>query len=189
MTWYDFWKFLHVGFAVLWVGGGAMIQFFALRTLRAHDNKRTVEFAGDVEWIGSRLLTTFSAGAFLTGIGLVWNAPFWKIGDDWIVIGLVLFAVTFLAGAAFFGPEAGRISRLAAAEGPNSPVVQARIRRILVLSRIDLVVLFLILFDMAVKPSFDDGWTIVGALVIAAVVAAVLVVPASRSNTVAAPAE
>ena len=49
MTWYQFWKFLHVGFAVLWVGGGAMIQFFALRALRSQDNERTVEFAADVE--------------------------------------------------------------------------------------------------------------------------------------------
>jgi uncharacterized membrane protein len=189
MTWYEFWKFLHVGFAVLWVGGGAMMQFFALRAFGSHDDERTVEFAADVEWIGSRLLTAFSAGAFLTGLGLVWNAPFWKIGDDWIIIGLVLFAVTFLAGAAFFGPEAGRISKLATAEGPSSPAVQARIRRILVLSRIDLVVLFLIVFDMVVKPSFSDGWTIIGALVVAAVVAGLLVIPASRANTVAARAE
>lgn len=178
MTWYDFWKFLHVSFAVLWVGGGAMMQFFGLRVLAAKSNERVVHFAADVEWIGGRLLTTFSAGALLTGIALVVNAPYWGFGDDWIIIGLVLFAVTFVSGAAFFGPEAGRISKLAAAEGPDSPAVQARVRRLLVLTRIDLVVLFLIVFDMVVKPSFSEGWTIVGALVIAAVVAAVIVIPA-----------
>lgn len=188
MTWYDFWKFLHVSFAVVWVGGGAMIQFFALRTLAAESNERLVQFAGDVEWIGSRLLTAASAGAFLTGLALVWNAPFWTFGDDWIVIGLVLFGVTFLAGLAFFGPEAGRISKLAAAEGPDSRAVQARIRRILVLSRIDLVVLFLVIFDMAVKPSFSDGWMIVGVLLVAVAVGALLVLPARRSAAVV-PAE
>jgi hypothetical protein len=57
------------------------------------------------------------------------------------------------------------------------------------LSRIDLVLLFLIVFEMVVKPSFSDGWTIVGALVVAAIVAAAIVIPASRANTVAAPAE
>jgi uncharacterized membrane protein len=186
LTWYELWKFLHVSFALLWVGGGAMMQFFALRALASKSNERVVQFAADVEWIGGRLLTTFSAAALVTGIALVVNAPYWGFGDDWIVIGLVLFAITFVAGAAFFGPEAGRISRLAAAEGPDSPVVQARIRRILVLSRIDLVVLFLIVFDMVVKPSFSDGWTIVGALVLAAVVAAALVLPAQRSAAVPA---
>jgi hypothetical protein len=42
------------------------------------------------------------------------------------------------------------------------------------------VILFLIIFDMVVKPTFDDGWTIVGALLAAAVLAALLVAPASR---------
>ena len=49
------------------------------------------------------------------------------------------------------------------------------------LSRVDLVVLFLIIFDMAVKPSFSEGWTIVGALAVGAAVAALLVLPARRS--------
>ena len=181
MTWYDLWLFLHISFAVLWIGGGAMMQFFALRALASDSPERLAQFSQDVEWIASRFLTAFALGAFLTGVGLVVNAEFWDFGDDWIVIGLVLFAITFLAGAAFFGPEAGRIGKLAAAEGPTSPVVQARIRRLLVLTRIDLVVLFLIIFDMAVKPSFDDAWTIVGALVVAAGLAALLVLPAQRS--------
>jgi hypothetical protein len=139
-----------------------------------------------VEWVGSRVLTVAAAGAFLSGLGLVWDAPFWNFDDDWILIGLGLFAVTFVAGAAFFGPESGRIAKAAAAQGPSSPEVTARIRRILVLSRIDLVILFLILFDMAVKPSFDDGWTIIGALVVAAALAALLVLPRARA-AVAAP--
>jgi len=188
LTWYQFWKFLHVGFAVTWVGGGAVSQFYALRALRDGSAERIAQFALDVKWVGDRVLVGAALGAFLTGLTLVWNAPFWTIGNDWIVIGLVLFAVTFLTGALFFGPEAGRIAKQLEAEGAASPGAQARIRRLLVLSRVDLVVLFLIVFDMVVKPSFSDGWTIVGALVVAAVVAALLVAPARRSF-VAAPAE
>ena len=181
MTWYDFWLFLHISFAVLWIGGGAMMQFFALRALASRSGERLAQFTLDVEWIASRFLTAFALGAFLTGVALVMNAEFWTFGDDWIMIGLVLFAVTFLAGMTFFGPESGRIGKLIEAEGPNSPAVQARIRRLLVLSRIDLVVLFLIVFDMAVKPSFDEGRIIVGALLVATALAALLVLPARRS--------
>ena len=180
MTWYLFWKFLHVSFAVTWVGGGAVSQFFALRALKDGSAERMAQFAMDVRWIGDRVLVGSALGAFLSGLGLVWNAPFWTIGTDWITIGLILFAVTFLTGALFFGPEAGRIGKLIDAEGAGSPDAQARIRRLLVLTRIDLVVLFLIVFDMVVKPSFDDGWTIVGALLVAAVLAALLVSPALR---------
>jgi len=185
LTRYDLWLFLHISFAAIWVGGGVIVQFFALRALASGSAERMTTFALDVEWIGSRVLTVAALGAFLSGVGLVWNSRFIDFGDDWIVIALVLFAVTFIAGVGFFGPESGRIAKAAEAQGPSSPEVQARIRRILVLSRIDLVILFLILFDMAVKPSFSDGWTIVGALVVAAVLAALLVLPARRSMRVA----
>jgi uncharacterized membrane protein len=180
VTWYLFWKFLHVSFAVTWVGGGAVTQFYALLALKDGSAERMAQFALDVKWIGDRVLLGAALGAVLSGLGLVWNAAFWTIGTDWIVIGLILFAVTFLTGALFFGPEAGRIAKEIEAEGAQSPSAQARIRRLLVLSRIDLVVLFLIIFDMVVKPSFDDTSTIVVALLVAAALAALLVLPALR---------
>jgi hypothetical protein len=34
MTWYEFLLSFHISMAVIWVGGGAMAQLFALRTLR-----------------------------------------------------------------------------------------------------------------------------------------------------------
>ena len=181
MTWYEFLLFLHIAGAVVWVGGSAMIQFFALRTIGSGSGQRLVDFARDTEWMGLRVLMPFSALAFFAGLGLVWNAAFWEIGDDWILIGLGLFGLTFLAGMLFFGPEGGRVGKLVAAEGPSSPVVQARIRRLIVLSRIDLVLLFLIVFDMVVKPSFSDGWTIVAGLAGAGALAAALVGPSMRS--------
>jgi hypothetical protein len=109
------------------------------------------------------------------GAALVHKAAFWHVKDDWILIGIGLFAVTFLSGALVFGPEAGRIAKIVDAEGPTSPTAVARIRRLLVATRIDLVVLYLIIFDMVMKPSFDDGWTIVGALLVAAALSALLV--------------
>ena len=175
LTWYQLLKFLHISTAVVWIGGGAMVQFFGLRALVDRSGRRLAEFATDVEWIASRVLTAAAGATFLLGVGLVWNASFWTFGDDWIVIGLILFAITFVAGVAFFGPESGRVAKLIAAQGGSSPEVQARITRLIVLSRIDLVVLFLIIFDMSVKPSFDDGWVIFGVLVAATILAALLV--------------
>jgi uncharacterized membrane protein len=175
MTWYDFLLFVHISCAAVWVGGSSIMQFFGLRALGAGSAERLASFLGDIEWIGFRVLMPFSLGAFLAGVGLVWNAAFWQIGDDWIVIGLALFALTFLAGLLFFGPEGGRVEKLIEAEGPSSPAVQERIKRLIVLTRIDLVLLFLIIFDMTVKPSFHDGRTILGALLAAAALSLLLV--------------
>jgi uncharacterized membrane protein len=158
MTWYEFLLFFHVSMAVIWVGGGAMMQFFGLRAIRDTDPMRLVQFGQDIEWIGSRILLPTSLLAAVSGVLLVIDSDFWGFGDDWIVIGIVLFAITALAGALFFGPEAGRLGRLVEAEGPLSPAVQAKLRRLLALSRADLMLLFLIIFDMSVKPEWGDLW-------------------------------
>ena len=169
---------------VIWLGGGFAAQFFALRALRATDPTRLAEFAADVQWIGTRVFTSASLLAFISGLALVIDADFWGFGDDWIVLGLALFAITFLAGALFFGPEAGRIAKLVADEGPASPDAQARIQRILAITRADLVLLFLLVFDMTVKPSFDDAW-LYGAIAVAAVAAALLVGNGMRAQSAA----
>jgi uncharacterized membrane protein len=158
MTWYEFLLFFHIAMAVIWVGGGAMLQFIGVRAIRDPDPKRLVQLGQDVEWVATRVLVPASLLAFVSGVLLVIDSDFIGFGDDWIVIGLVLFAVTFLAGALYFGPESGRVGKLAEAEGPTSPVVQSRLQRLLALTRADLMLLFLILFDMAVKPEWGDAW-------------------------------
>jgi uncharacterized membrane protein len=158
MSWYEFLLFFHIAMAVIWVGGGTMVQLFALRAMRAPDPIRMAEFAGDVEYLGNRTFVPASLLAFVSGLWLVIDADFVGFGDDWIVIGLILFAVTFVAGAFFFGPESGRIKKAIEAEGPTSAAVQARIQRLLALSRADLMLLFLIIFDMSVKPEWGDVW-------------------------------
>jgi uncharacterized membrane protein len=176
VSFYEFLLFAHIAGAVIWVGGGVMIQLFAFRAIRSDDTDRIANITTDIEWVGSRILVPVSLLTFLLGVGLVWESSALGFGDDWIVIGLVLFAVTFLAGAGFFGPESGRIAKLVALHGAGSPEARARIRRILILSRIDLVLLFVLIFDMSVKPSFDDGWTLTLALVAAVALGLLLAV-------------
>ena len=156
MSWYEFLLFVHVAAAVIWVGGATVVQFFALRTMKATDPMRMAEFAGDAEATGNRVFVPAALVALVSGLWLVIDSDFLGFGDDWIVIGLLLFAGTFLAGALFFGPESGRIKRALEAEGPTSPEAQRRIQRIIAFSRADLMALFLLVFDMTVKPSWGD---------------------------------
>jgi uncharacterized membrane protein len=188
LSWYEFLLFSHIAMAAIWVGGGTAIQFFALRVLRATDPMRLAEFAKDVEWVGNRVFIPASGLAVVTGILLVIESAFWGFGDDWIVIGLILFAVTFLAGALFFGPESGRVGKQIEQEGPASPAVQARVQRLLALSRADIMVLFLIVFDMATKPEWGDLslWVAIAGF---AALAAVLVRHGLRTRVGGATAE
>jgi uncharacterized membrane protein len=187
MSRYELLLFVHIATAAIWVGGATIMQFFGLRAMRAPDPMRLVDLGGDIEWIGSRVLIPASALAVVSGVLLVIDSDVWGFDDDWIALGIVLFAITFLAGALFFGPESERLGKLAEAEGPTSPAVLAKLQRLLALTRADLMLLFLIIFDMSVKPSWGDGSLWIAVLAFAAL-AALLVRNGMNAKLAAAPA-
>ena len=171
MTWYSFLLFVHVAMAVIWVGGGLMMQFFALRTKMSGDPERMATLGEDIEWIANRVFIPGSLLAFVTGVLLVIESDFYGFGDDWIVVGLALYAISFFSGILFLGPESGRIGKLTA-EG--SPEAGPRMARLVFFARLELILLFGLIYDMTVKPSFDEAgsllWGIAGALVAAGLV-------------------
>ncbi len=172
MTWYTFFKFVHVIMAVTWVGGATAIQFYALRTLGTRDGNRMATFAGDTEWVGMRVFMPASLILFLAAIGLMVNGH-WPWGTLWVDYGLTVFAVSFVVGAGYLGPESGRIKQTIEAHGADSPQAQARIRRILLVSRAELVLLIGVVYAMTVKPTSSNGlgWAIGVAALMAVAIA------------------
>lgn len=147
-------KVFHVLAAVIWVGGAAAVQVFAIRTLGAAEPARMAAFAKDAEWVGTRIFTPASLLVLAMGIWMVVDRPDFAFGDTWIVLGLGGILFSALVGSLFLGPESGRIGKLIEANGADNPEVQRRLRRIFVISRIELVVLLLIVVDMVVKPGY-----------------------------------
>jgi uncharacterized membrane protein len=187
MTWYTFFKSVHVITAVIWVGGAAMIQAYAFRILRTGDGKRQADFAKDTEVIGMRVFVPASLILFLAAIAMMINLD-WSWSQNWIILGLIAFGLSFALGAGFLGPESGRIAGLIEKQGPASPAVQARIRRILMISRCELVVLLIVIVNMVVKPVGQNGW-FWGLLVVMVLgIAAVLVLYTRGAQQVPAPA-
>ena len=147
---YTVFKFLHVLLAVVWVGGATMLQVFAWFALRSKLPGRAAEFAREAEWVGTRVFTPASILLLLIGIWLVHDGH-WGFGHFWIIAGFIAFVLSFVIGAGFLGPESGRLAKEIEAQGPDAPAVKARIARILNISRIDTVVLLLIVFLMVTK--------------------------------------
>ena len=140
----------HIVAAVIWVGGALMIQILALFALRSPLPGRTAEFAGEAEIVGMRLFAPTSLILLGLGFYLV-SSGHWGY-HLWIWLALAGFAASFLTGIAFLGPESGRIKKVIQAQGPESPEATSRIRRILTVSRIEALILVLIVFDMVLKP-------------------------------------
>ncbi|MFL6038082.1 MAG: DUF2269 family protein, partial [Gaiellaceae bacterium] len=183
MTWYTFFKSAHVVAAAVWIGGAAMIQALAFRIVRTGDARRQAEFAKDTEVVGMRVFIPATWVLLLAGIAMMINFD-WSWGQNWIVLGLIAFALSFAVGAGFLGPEGGRIAAIIEREGPASPEALARIHRILLISRCELVVLATVLVNMVVKPSGNAGW-FWGMLIamLAGIAAVLLTYRASRRET------
>ena len=142
---------VHILGAVIWVGGSTALQVLATRALRAATPETMATIAGQASWIGSRIFAPPAVVLLLAGIGLVGEGG-WGYGEPWIVFALAVFAFSFLLGAFVLGPEAGRLRALIDERGPADGEVRARLRRSFLLSRIELVLLLLVVVDMAVKP-------------------------------------
>jgi uncharacterized membrane protein len=149
---YNTFKFVHVFAAIVWVGAGLYFQFQATRLNRLGDPGRLAVFSKDVEFAGLRLLMPASIVVLLAGIAMVLYSPGLNFSDTWIAIGLMGYAATFVTGAAFIGPTAGKLGAAIEADGPDAPEVAALRKRIFTISRIDQVVLFLVIVAMVFKP-------------------------------------
>jgi uncharacterized membrane protein len=156
MTWYELLLFVHIAGAIIWIGGGFLFQVYGLLELRTGDARVIARFAGNAGLIGERLFTPTALVVVLAGVGLMIDGS-WPWGRLWVVFALAAYAISFLLGVGVLSPTAKRI----AAVGPETDEGQRLIRRIFALLRVDLMLLFAIVFAMVVKPTSDDVATIV----------------------------
>src|SRR5215208_1951010 len=159
MTRYDFLVLLHVTAVIVWLGAGTTMDLLFLRAERLREPLE-LKRAGDMmEWLVPRVFIPSAISTLVLGVFAGWDGP-WSFGDLWILIGLVGWAANFFTGLLFIKPQAEKMPKILA-----------------VVSRIQLLALFLVVADMVIKPTGDDeGVLIVGAaILVAAIVAGVLV--------------
>jgi uncharacterized membrane protein len=142
----------HILFAVVWVGSNTAIQIFVIRA-RLAGADRLVYFAKEIEWYGTRVLIPASLTLVVLGFLLLNESDgAWDLGQGWVLFGFVVWVLSFIVGAGYLGPESGRLSKMAEERSPEDPEYQRRIARIFVVSRIELLLLILVVLDMTVKP-------------------------------------
>ncbi len=147
---YQWFLSVHILAAVLWVGGAFTIQLFAIRAVRANEGPRLATLTSEIEWVGTRLFIPSSLILVIFGFLLIhegnWSYQFW------LVFPIVVWAASFIAGAGFLGPQSGKLSEEIERHGIDSAQARARLGRILTVSRIELLLLLLVVLDMALKP-------------------------------------
>ena len=147
---YDTLKFFHVLAAITWVGSAIYAQALATN-VTGGDPARLVATAKDIGDLGKRLITPAAIAVLVFGVWIV-AVSAWNFTDTWVLLGLAGIAATIATGAGFLGPESERLGKLTAERDPSDPEIQRRIKRIFAVSRVDLVVLTLVVADMVFKP-------------------------------------
>lgn len=163
MDWYSIVKFLHVAFAVVWVGGGFTIMLLAVRADRAGNVDGMLQTMRATGELGNRLFMPASMLTLLSGLTLCW---FWiGFADLWVIIGLIGFATTASIGSVIFKPTADRMTAMIAKDGVTPAVLDAG-RRILRIARLDYTVMLIVIAAMVLKPTSGDT-AILAAMVVA----------------------
>lgn len=150
-VYYDTLKFLHVLAAITWVGSAIYAQALATKVMAENDPVRLARTAKDIADLGKRLITPVAIAVLILGIWIV-AVSSWNFTDTWVLLGLIGIGITIATGAGFLGPESERLAKLSAERDPSDPEIQRRIKRVFMVSRIDLVVLVLVVADMVFKP-------------------------------------
>jgi uncharacterized membrane protein len=140
--------FLHVMAAITWVGGAILIHVYLSRTLRAKDQGELVRRLEDIKAVGNSFFAPVSLSVMILGFAVLGVERIGVFSQFWIVTGLIGFAFSFLVGFFYLGPEAGK---LAEAFGSGAGT-QARLRRYVITSRLELLILTIVVFFMVVKP-------------------------------------
>ena len=147
MTKHEAIKFAHVLLAIIWVGGGTLAAIFATRARKADDTHKKA-MVHDLDFVASRV---FSPAGVLTaafGVWLVIDSDAFSFGDTWIVIGIGAVVVSAVLGMAVLAP----LTKKLIGEFDAGSSGEATFGRILLISRIDLVVLLIAVWAMATRP-------------------------------------
>jgi uncharacterized membrane protein len=150
-SWYLTFKAVHVGFAVIWIGGGVFLTVLGIVAERSTDPAQLAAVARQAATVGEKFFTPSSLITLLAGIAMMLNTN-WGWDHFWIAAGLVGFASTFVVGIGFLGPRLKKLHALMQTAGPTAPETQAAIKQILLIARFDIAVLLVVVVDMVVKP-------------------------------------
>jgi uncharacterized membrane protein len=168
---YELLLVLHVIAVIVWLGTGFTMDILFLRAERTGDPVDMGKTGQMQEWLVPRVFIPSGLLTLLLGILLVLDSDVWAFDQLWILIGLAGWIASFGVGFLWIRPNAERMKEIVAQYGPMSPEVARRAKRLGVVSRVQLLALFLVVIDMVLKPTTDDVGTLVvlaGILVAAA---------------------
>lgn len=151
MSYYEFLVTIHVLAAITWIGSELYTHFQGARAT-ARGPQAEADFVADfIRW-GNTAMPVVAILLIITGVLAVLDGP-WEFSQAWVSIALTAFVLLFLLGVGYYGPAGKRLAAQIEADGGTFTERSAPIlRQIMLVSRIELVVLVIVVAVMVSKP-------------------------------------
>ncbi len=143
-------KYVHVLAAMVWVGGVFYSQVLAWRAARSDDPSELPRTARAIGYLGLRIFLPTAIILFVAGLFLVIDK--WQFSQLWVSVSMLTWLVLVLIGALYLGPNGEKTGKLFATEGPTSVAARASLDKIFLVTRLQIVLLVLVVFLMVAKP-------------------------------------
>jgi uncharacterized membrane protein len=150
MTSYELWLFLHIAGAIVWIGGAVLAQVFGVLAKRSADPQRAAAYGRDMAFVGPKIFMPAAIVVLVTGALLTEDGN-WDWSEPFVYLGLIGGVGVALAAFGYLTRAMGAAGAQLAREGP-SPALVARLGRLVLIGRLLILVLFVIVFLMVVKP-------------------------------------
>src|SRR5438132_13418737 len=89
-SWYLAFKAVHVGFAVVWIGGGSLLTILGVLAERRNDANELATIGRQAAFVGEKLFAPAGLVVFSMGIAMMVNTD-WGWGQFWVDFGLAGF--------------------------------------------------------------------------------------------------
>lgn len=152
MNLYPWLVLFHIVAAMLWIGGSVALNVLGTRARGSADPASRVEFVRSLSYVGPRVLTPSVVAVIVFGAWMVLTNEAWSFGQPWILAALALWLISLLFGLVYLGRVGIELKRAVEAGGGDAPDALGLLDRWILGSRILLVLLLVIAWDMVFKP-------------------------------------
>ena len=143
-------KFVHVLAAIAWVGGAIMLDMLISQARRSGSQSDVLMLLAKTERYGKTFFSPSAvlvlvAGIVMASIGGIMAAP-------WVSFGFLGVFISAGLGMGYLTPKSRQLRQMIEARGMQDPEAVALGSRMMLISRIDLVLLVLVVAAMVFKP-------------------------------------
>ena len=143
--------FIHILFAITWVGGSISLSLNGARVMGAKDAGARLSLMRQADFMG-RVLTVSGIVVAAMGIWMVIRIDAYGFDQYWISYAFAVVIISALLGMFFFAKQTRRAIAIGEKEGADSPAFEAAGRRIAQVAAFDLLLLLSVVWMMVDKP-------------------------------------